>query len=44
MFPDSMVDVMKRIAQSPGLDDGSPAAVLARALASFCPVRTEGAD
>lgn len=37
MQPDSMMDVMRRIAESTGPDDGSPTAVLARALESFCP-------
>jgi hypothetical protein len=39
MHPDSMPAVMRRIAQSSGPDEGSPTAVLTRALASFCPLR-----
>lgn len=36
MQPDSMADVMVRIAESLGPDQGSPTAVLTRALDSFC--------
>jgi hypothetical protein len=39
MHPDSMMDVMRRIAKSSGPDEGSPTALLTRALGSFCPLR-----
>jgi hypothetical protein len=39
MQPDSIADVMVRIAASSGPDIGSPTALLTRALASFCPLR-----
>ena len=42
MQPDSMADVMIRIAQSQGPGDGSATAVLTRALASFCPASISG--
>jgi hypothetical protein len=41
MQPDSMPDVMRRIAASSGWEEGSPTAVLTRALASFCPVESD---